>query len=448
MEANIAPNPTTVHGAERALPIGLNNLYAHATVRARPPKPRHSEKSGGTHRPESATHNVSTAQDYCILMKCVAKRDHCRPPPWKYFVTRLGCVTGNQEFDSGMKFPMLFAAAQLAASAAASPTWYEWYKRDWSPQPDGLEGFGWDNPLGPTTGGAGGKVFNVKTDAALVAALADPQSPKIIYLEGEFHPTARLRVGSNTSLLGKGKGANIVGQGITIIDATNVIVRNIGIRFVEGDDGITIQNTTRVWIDHNEFESQISLELGPDFYDGQLDIVRASDWITVSHNYFHDHWKSSLVGNSDVLREVDEGSLHITYHHNYWRNCGTRGPAARFGHQHIYNNLYEDFMYQAIHSRSDNQVLVEGNKFVGTIRSALTTYGLVVPEDSPNTCVCGDEELDGFANLGAENDFGKADVNITRVGTFEKAPYEYSLTPLQTVDSVVKKNAGIGNVRV
>jgi pectate lyase len=35
---------------------------------------------------------------------------------------------------------------------------------------------------------------------------------------------------------------------------------------------------------------------------------------------------------------------------------GTRGPAGRFGHQHIYNNLYEDFLYQAIHSRSDNQV--------------------------------------------------------------------------------------------
>ncbi|KAK1494742.1 longiborneol synthase, partial [Colletotrichum tamarilloi] len=26
----------------------------------------------------------------------------------------------------------------------------------------------------------------------------------------------------------------------------------------------------------------------------QVDIIRASDWITVSWNYFHDHWKSSL----------------------------------------------------------------------------------------------------------------------------------------------------------
>lgn len=42
---------------------------------------------------------------------------------------------------------------------------------------------------------------------------------------------------------------------------------------------------------------------------------------------------------------------------------GTRGPAGRFGHQHIYNNLYEDFLYQAIHSRSDNQVCLAQNNF-------------------------------------------------------------------------------------
>jgi pectate lyase len=186
---------------------------------------------------------------------------------------------------------------------------------------------------------------------------------------------------------------------------------------------------TRVWIDHNEFESD--LDGGPDKYDGQCDIVRASDWITVSWNYFHDHWKSSLVGNSDTLRDVDQGHLHVTYQyvslilslthdsfpypffplrifglticgsHNHWRNEGTRGPAGRFGHQHIFNNLYEDYRYQAIHSRSDNQVLVEGNVFRGNTSEALSTYGLVIPNDSPNTSPEGDPELDGFANLGA-----------------------------------------------
>jgi pectate lyase len=108
---------------------------------------------------------------------------------------------------------------------------------------------------------------------------------------------------------------------------------------------------------------------------------------------------------------------------------------------------------------------VEGNVFRGKTREALSTYGLVIPEDSPNTCVCGDEELDGFANLGAstcpplrgcvlrslltmsaENDFGRAGVNITQVGTFKKAPYKFKLTPLPLVAPIVKLGAGVGRV--
>lgn len=127
---------------------------------------------------------------------------------------------------------------------------------------------------------------------------------------------------------------------------------------------------------------------------------------------------------------------------------GTRGPAGRFGHQHIYNNYYEDYRYQAIHSRSDNQVLVEGNVFVGNTSEALSTYGLVIPEDSPNTCTCGDEELDGFANLGAANDFGSAGVNITQTGNFTKADYSYTLTPLDSVKSVVLAGAGVGKITI
>lgn len=89
-------------------------------------------------------------------------------------------------------------------------------------------------------------------------------------------------------------------------------------------------------------------------------------------------------------------------------------------------------------------VLVEANVFAGDTREALSTYGLVIPDDSPNTCVCGDEELDGFANLGAKNDFGKAGVNITQVGNFKKAEYKFELTPLPFVKYAVKLGAGIG----
>lgn len=172
------------------------------------------------------------------------------------------------------------------------------------------------------------------------------------------------------------------------------------------------------------------------------------------------------MGNDATFRELDSGHLHITYHHNYWHTIGTRGPAGRFGHQHVYNNLYVDYLYQALHSRSDNQMLVEGNVFRGKTKEALSTYGLVIPDDSPNTCVCGDEELDGWANLGAgeylccflavlmercsnqdaENDWGTATINITQVGNFTKAPYKYMLTPLKLVEQTVKAGTGVGKI--
>lgn len=305
----------------------------------------------------------------------------------------------------------------------------------------GLEGFAKHNPIGPTTGGKGGKTVYVDNVKALTAALAGDEK-RIVYVKGSFNLTSRIKIGSNKSLIGIGNSAFFNQSGITIQSVDNVIVRNLHISYVYDNDCITILNSTRVWIDHNEFTSDITR--GPDYYDGQVDIVRGSDWVTVSWNYFHNHYKSSLVGNSDVLRDVDQGHLHITYHHNRWDTIGTRGPAGRFGHQHVYNNWYHDFLYQAIHSRSDNQVLVEGNVFTGKTREALSTYGLVIPEDSPNTCICGDEEIDGFANLGAKNDFGRATVNITQVGNFTRAPYKFTLTPLKQVKSVVKAGAGVG----
>lgn len=180
-----------------------------------------------------------------------------------------------------------------------------------SPDP-ALTGFAKDNPLGATIGGAGGETTTVTTPAALASAIAG-STPRTIYLTGNFTLTGRLSIGANKSLIGTGPGANILASGFNIKSVSNVIVRNLGIRGIAGNDGITIHNSTRVWIDHNEFESGGFPAMGPDAYDGQCDIVRASDWITVSWNYFHDHWKSSLVGNSDTLRDVDQGHLHVTY---------------------------------------------------------------------------------------------------------------------------------------
>jgi pectate lyase len=46
------------------------------------------------------------------------------------------------------------------------------------------------------------------------------------------------------------------------------------------------------------------------------------------------------------------------------------------------------------------------------------------------------------------NDFGNAGVNITQVGNFTSVEYKYELTELEKVEKYVRKNAGIGKIRV
>lgn len=52
-------------------------------------------------------------------------------------------------------------------------------------------------------------------------------------------------------------------------------------------DGITIQLSTNVWVDHCDVYGDRNV--GKDFYDGLVDLSHAADFVTISHTYFHDH---------------------------------------------------------------------------------------------------------------------------------------------------------------
>jgi pectate lyase len=96
-----------------------------------------------------------------------------------------------------------------------------------------------------------------------------------------------------------------------------------------------------------------------DYYDGLLDITHASEWVTVSNTYLHDHWKASLIGHSDNNAAEDTGHLHVTQHNNYvclanylllylelfanfkkWANIGSRTPSLRYGVGHVFNSYF------------------------------------------------------------------------------------------------------------
>jgi len=275
-----------------------------------------------------------------------------------------------------------------------------------------------------TTGGAGGSVVTVCTEEELLAAVED-DIPRVVRIICPIAPSRRVRVGSNKSILGGSTDATISVHGFNIQQKRNVIVR--GIHFccaVEPDDGITIDGSTNVWIDHNEFYSD--MEEDKDYYDGLLDIIRGSDFVTVSWNQFHDHWKVMLISSSDDAGSTDIGRLHITIHHNHFYSCYSRLPSIRFGTAHIYNNFYDNVISNAVNSRMGAEVLVENNVFRNS-RQAVTTSQ--------------DSREDGYAVL-RNNNFAGAALHITQNGTFVNPPYRYALDSLAKTPYLVQNLAG------
>jgi pectate lyase len=100
----------------------------------------------------------------------------------------------------------------------------------------------------------------------------------------------------------------------------NVIIRNLKFSKVvaANGDAIGVQSSTNVWLDHLDLSSDRTHD--KDYYDGLIDLTHAADFITISNTYFHDHWKSSLVGHSDNNGGEDKGHLRVTYANNHWSN--------------------------------------------------------------------------------------------------------------------------------
>lgn len=283
---------------------------------------------------------------------------------------------------------------------------------------------------GTTTGGAGGPTITVTSAAALLTA-ARATTTQTILVNGLLTCTTEIRLASNKTIQGVGANSGLVGCGLNLKTVNNVIIRNMKISKVQAStgngDAIHIDNSTHLWIDHNDLSSDTTH--GTDFYDGLLDITHAADFVTISYNFLHDHIKCSLIGHSDNNASEDTGHLRVTYHHNYFRNCDQRLPSLRFGTGHIYNNFFENGS-TGVHSRMGAQTLVQNNVWRNVGTPIETTK---------------DSDVDGFTNQSG-NDFGGGTNLITQTGNFTNPPYSFSLTATASVISTVTANAGTGKI--
>jgi len=213
-----------------------------------------------------------------------------------------------------------------------------------------------------TTGGAGGPVVTV-TDSSSLSNYLNQSGRYIVQVRGTINLGAdNFPVGANKTIVGLGTDATLVGD-LHIVGVSNVVVRNVYFtnpsNLGEGD-GVTLRLADHVWIDHCTFT---------DCTDGELDIVQASDYVTVSwckFNYTFDsgHNFVNLLGSDDA-DTFDAGRLHVTFHHNWWSTlCHERMPRVRYGRVHSYNNYFNaPGNNYCVRAALESQVLLEQNWF-------------------------------------------------------------------------------------
>ncbi|KAE8134935.1 putative pectate lyase B [Aspergillus pseudotamarii] len=289
-----------------------------------------------------------------------------------------------------MRFTALLT---LATIAIASPT-HNLNSRNELSRRQATEGcsIGYCTQNGGTTGGAAGETVTV-TDLASLTEAAESETPLTIIVSGAIEGSAKIRVASDKTIYGE-SGSSITGVGFYIRRVSNVIMRNLKIGQVLADNGdaIGIDGSTNVWVDHCDLSGDLSA--GKDDLDGLLDITHASEWVTVSNTYLHDHWKASLVGHSDSNEDEDSGHLHITYANNHWYNLNSRAPSVRFGTVHLINNYWDSLLGTGVNCRMDAQVLIQSSAFSNCPDEAI----FFADSDYTGYAVVDDVDLGGSTN--------------------------------------------------
>nr|BAK39698.1 pectate lyase [Bacillus sp. JAMB750] len=322
---------------------------------------------------------------------------------------------------------------------------------------------GYASMNGGTTGGQGGRVEYASTGAQIQQLINDrsrssnPDEPLTIYVTDTItlqnSPSDAIEVKNhrgqaveirNLSIIGQGTNGEFNGIGLRLINAQNVIVRNLSIHHVlassgEGTAIEVTQGSKNIWIDHNEFYSQLQGNNNSDLYDGLVDIKRNSEFVTVSWNKFQNHWKTMLVGHTDTASLAPD---KITYHHNYFHNLNSRVPLIRFADVHMVNNYFKDIQDTAINSRMGARVFVQNNYFdnVGSGQNDPTTGQIKTAVGwfygSPQT---------GYWNLSGNTFINTPNSHLSSTTNFTP-PYSFNAQSANDARQAVEQYSGIGVV--
>jgi pectate lyase len=300
---------------------------------------------------------------------------------------------------------------------------------------------------GGTTGGAGGDTLYINDAQTFVDLMSNRDgsiaSPLVLLISGTitgYDDMIDMKRTANISLIGVSDSASFLGFGIKIVQSNNIIVRNITFADckVEEKDGLTVDESSNIWIDHCTFTDSPSVDPGGNDHDGLLDVKRGSHNVTISFNYFTNHRKTALLGHS--VNETGDTSITVTYYANWFDGTNSRHPRVRYGRVHLLNNLYTNLTGYGVGVTCDAQVLLEGNYFEGTSSPVL------ISQVNDFSTLSGDPQ--GFLRAVANYTVGSGEITENLSGyNFDPADY-YSYTALDShlVKNMVSASAGAGKI--
>ncbi|MBU4537493.1 MAG: T9SS type A sorting domain-containing protein [Weeksellaceae bacterium] len=303
------------------------------------------------------------------------------------------------------------------------------------------EGFG-----AAATGGGNAAPVTV-TDFTSLRSNITSAGSKVILVSGTIQIPSGQQISAvitNKSIIGL-PGAKLVnenqtGAGILNLKngSNNVIIRNLifvgpGAYDINGNDNLTNQGGTNIWVDHCEFQ---------DGQDGNFDNVGSADNVTISWCKFtylkapiaggvggsNDHRFSNLVGSSATDSPAD-GHYSITYQSCYWADgCRERMPRARNAELHILNCYYNTNVSGAVGlglggGTKNSTVYVENTNYA----KISTFFKSYVSTDGGSIAVNYINSLSGAGAIGGGSN----------IGTVSPPNYAYTVIPTENVAAYV-----------
>ena len=241
---------------------------------------------------------------------------------------------------------------------------------------------------------------------------------------------ARMQSGKDVTIEGIGTDATVNGWGFHFIcesgnptlgksfEVRNLKFRNvpedcIGMEGVQEGSSLTA-SVEHCWIHNNEFYKPTiknPAESDKAGGDGACDFKRGM-YFTNSYNYYEGYHKTNLVGASDSNLQ-----FHITFHHNYWKSCESRGPLARQANIHMYNNIFEGQTSYCQNPRADAYIFSEYNLFENSKNPQQIKQGAIKSYNDTLTGCKGDMQAtvvkDKSQKVSSNNKYGDFDTNAS-----------------------------------